>query len=295
VHIFVISLRSAQARRSHARREMAAAGVGFRFFDGVEGGSDPGTHFDAYSAPLYRINTRREPMSGEIGCYASHLALWRHCIALGEPVLVLEDDFQLLPGFAANLRQIEAATRDHGFLRLETFDRPRRRFSLRPPRRAQKVREYGAFSMHYLSSVPLCMLAYAISPSAAAALVEASATLRAPVDKFMQRTWEHRVPLFGISPPLVCTAALAGDSTIGVRPPKSRRPLLMILRLLDRIGGRIRRHRFNVDHLRRLRASPDPAMRLPVASCGKFNAGAAEAARAPGLPARRNLTGRTSV
>lgn len=276
MRIFVISLRSAQARRIHVRREMVAAGVRFRFFDGIEGGSDPAAHFDAYSGPLYRINTRREPMSGEVGCYASHLALWRHCIALGEPILVLEDDFQLLPGFATNLRQIEAATRDHGFLRLETFDRPRRRFSLRPRRRAQKVREYGALSVHYLSSVPLCMLAYAISPSAAAALVDASATLRAPVDKFMQRTWEHRVPLFAISPPLVCTADLAGDSTIGVRPPKSRQPLLMTLRLLDRIGGRIRRHRFNVDNLRRLRASGDPATRSPVASCDKLDVGASQ-------------------
>jgi len=251
VQIFVISLRFAQARREHVSHEMAAAGVRFRFFDAIEGAFGL-EHFVAYRPRLYWINARRAPMPGEIGCYASHLALWRRCVELGEPILVLEDDFHLVSGFAGRLHRVEALTREFGFLRLQSIERQRRRFSLRPRRPVHKVRERDELSVYYLSAVPLCMLAYAISPSAAAALVEASGQLSAPVDKFMQHTWEHGVPLFGIAPPLVSPAAVGADSTIGVRPPRTRDLLLLILRMLYKIGGRIRRSRFNGTQLRRL-------------------------------------------
>jgi glycosyl transferase family 25 len=251
VQIFVISLRSARARREHASHEMAAADVRFRFFDAIEGVSGP-EHFVAYSSRLYWINARRAPMPGEIGCYASHLALWRHCVELGEPILVLEDDFHLSPGFAGRLHRLDALTREFGFLRLQSIHRRRQRFSLRPRRPVHKVREDAELSVYYLSAVPLCMLAYAISPSAAAALVEASGRLSAPVDKFIQRTWEHGVPLFGIAPALVSPAAVGADSTIGARPPRTRDLLLLIPRMLYKIGGRIRRNRFNGTQLRRL-------------------------------------------
>jgi len=72
------------------------------------------------------------------------------------------------------------------------------------------------------------------------------------LDKFMQRTWEHGVPLFGISPQLVDTATLAGDSTIGDRSHKSWDLRLLTLRALDKVRGRIRRRAFNAAQLQRL-------------------------------------------
>ena len=202
MEIFVISLRSAGARRTHVVSEMAAAGLRFHFFDAVEAGSEPERHFVAMSLPLYRVNTRRSPLPGEIACYASHRAVWQRCVELGAPIVVLEDDFHLLPGFAAALPRLEALTREFGFVRIQSLRRGRRRF-------IPKVRNAGEFALYYLAEVPLCMLAYSIDPSAAAALMEGSAYLTAPVDKFMQRTWEHGVPLFGIAPQLVDTATVS--------------------------------------------------------------------------------------
>ena len=244
--IFVISLRSALARRAHVASEMAAAGLRFQFFDAIDARSEPERHFVATSVPQYKINARRAPLPGEIACYASHRAVWRHCVELAAPIVVLEDDFRLLPGFASALPRLEGLTREFGFVRIQSLERGRRRFT------PKVVRNDSGLSLHYLEDVPLCMLAYSIDPSAAAALIESSAYLTAPVDKFMQRTWEHCVPLFGIAPQLVDTATLSGQSTIGDRSRKSWNPLLLTLRALDKVSGRIRRRAFNATQLRRL-------------------------------------------
>jgi glycosyl transferase family 25 len=252
VEIFVISLRFAAARRRHVLAETVAARVPFRFFDAVDAASEPERHFAATKRWLYRINTRRRPLASEIACYASHLALWRRCVELAAPILILEDDFHLLPSFADELRRLDELAREFGFIRIQSILRERWATPERLRAAAPKVRQDDAFAVHYLSDVPLCMLAYVISPSAAAGLIAASASLSAPVDKFMQRTWEHRVPLFGIEPPLVTPAAIAEHSMIGARPPKSWSPLLLALRSLDKIRGRVLRRRFNAAQLRRL-------------------------------------------
>jgi glycosyl transferase family 25 len=246
VEILVISLRSAHSRRTHVAAEMAAAGLGFEFFDAVEGDSQPERHFLATNLALYEINARRPPLPREIACYASHLAVWRRCVELGAPLIVLEDDFRLLPGFAGALPRLESLTREFGFVRIQSLQRGRRRFT------PAVVRHDSGFALHYLADVPLCMLAYSIGPSAAAALIKASASLTAPVDKFLQRTWEHGVPLFGIAPQLVDTAAVAEQSTIGDRSSKSWNPLLLTRRAADKIRGRIRRRSFNALQLQRL-------------------------------------------
>ena len=239
VEIFVISLRSALTRRTHVASEMAAAGLRFRFFDAVEADSEPERNFVATNLPLYKINARRPPLPGEIACYASHRAVWRRCVEHGAPIVVLEDDFRLLPGFASALPRLEALTREFGFVRIQSLQRGRRRFI------PKVVRNDSELALHYLADVPLCMLAYSIDPSAAAALIESSAYLTAPVDKFMQRTWEHGVPLFGIAPQLVDTATYRTSPRSATDHTRAGTPYCWRFELLDKARGRIRRRAFN--------------------------------------------------
>ncbi|MBN1237894.1 MAG: glycosyltransferase family 25 protein, partial [Gammaproteobacteria bacterium] len=247
-----ISLVSAQARREHARAELAAAGVPFRFLDAMDGDAataDRGLPIDRLR---YRIVSRREPVPGEIGCYASHREAWRRCAELGEPVLVLEDDFSLSPRFKAALPTVEELTRKFGFVRLESLYRPPRRASLRPRVPVHRITERNGLTLHYVADVPTSMIGYAIAPFAAASLYAASAPLAAPVDRFVQRTWLHGVPVFGLEPTLIGPGPVAACSTIGARP-RSRNPFVMALRVLDSVQGQVRRRRFNRLQLSRLR------------------------------------------
>jgi glycosyl transferase family 25 len=257
VRVFVISLQRAVARRAAAAAQLQQQQVAFEFFDAIEGATLAQPLRNVESR-LYRLNTRRDALPAEIGCYTSHLAVWKICVALNRPVVVLEDDFQLEAGFAQALSEVETVIHAFGFIRLQAFTRKRpiRRWFRRG---AYSALSLGSYQLHYLSDVPLCMLAYAINPKTAGALVEASATLIAPVDKFLQRTWEHGTPIFALTPAVVTPSIYAGESYIGDRSAKSRDPRLLFDRLLYKAAGELRRIEFDNRQLQRLPATPTAA------------------------------------
>lgn len=82
MRIFVISIASAADRREAAVRQPNAAGL--EFVDAVERAADAFRYFDGHDRRLYKLNTGRTPLPGEIGCYASHKALWNRCIRFSD-------------------------------------------------------------------------------------------------------------------------------------------------------------------------------------------------------------------
>ena len=250
--IFVISLETAADRRKAAAEQLGNCGHEFEIFDAVERVADAFRHFSGFDRRLYLLNTRREPLPGEIGCYASHLALWKICVALDEPIVIMEDDFQLLANFAAAIRETENLIKTFGFIRLQSCERQRRPYQAKVRPGAYKLLNTNGFELHYLSDTPLCMLAYAINPKSASALIESSATLTAPVDKFLQKTWEHQTPIYALSPSSVVPSFRSVVSTIGDRSNKSREIGLLLRRLVHKGVGEIRRSSFDRKQLVRL-------------------------------------------
>ena len=252
--IFVISLKDAAERRASVVDQFEQAGLEFEFFDAVEGDGCVSEYFDGINRRLYRLNTLRDPLPGEIGCYASHLALWQICVATSQPVVILEDDLWLAVEFSEVIQGIEALTNSYGFIRLESFKRRRKPLKkLRPA--AHEILRYGGRKLVYVSDVPLCTLAYAISPAAASSLLKASATLTSPVDKFLQRTWVHMTPVYALDPAVVTLSSYAGSSTIGARPRKSLNPGLLLSRALYKGMGELRRFGFDKSQLKILDTS----------------------------------------
>jgi len=247
VRIFIISLKTALARRAAVAEQLAGLALSYQFFDAVTG-QDALDHFRAVNPTLYRLNTRREPMANEMACYASHLSLWKLSVELNEPIVILEDDCRFYPNFADAVRTTSKHIDRFGFIRLQSHERARKK-PMGPA--TYKILEDAGFCLSYVSDVPLCLVAYAISPAAAARLVRSSATLTAPVDKFMQRTWEHDTPIFVLSPASVTTSAHGSASTIGSRSRKSWDPVLLLRRLLYKVLGEIRRKRFDSRQLGR--------------------------------------------
>ena len=125
--VFVISLKGASARQAQAQAQLQAAGIEFSFFEGVNGRGGFERFFEAYDERQYLINTGWVAGSGELGCYASHLALWKKCVDLEEPLLIMEDDFRLLPNFADAVTESEKLIGRYGFIRLHFEDRSSRR------------------------------------------------------------------------------------------------------------------------------------------------------------------------
>jgi len=241
--IFVISLKDAMRRRAAAVEQLEATGLEYDFFDAIENVTCPSRYFSGFNTRLYRLNTRRDALPGEIGCYASHLSLWRTCVAMNQPITILEDDFQLEDEFTDAIHKIATLTNTFGFIRLQSFDRRQVPKKLR--RAAQKVLSLNGFQLYYLSDIPLNMLAYAISPQAASSLLSASATLTAPIDKFVQQSWVHKTPIYALSPAVVGPSSHAATSTIGDRSQKSRNVGLLLVRALYKGLGELRRISFD--------------------------------------------------
>ena len=250
--IFVISLRTTEVRRAEASEQMAKCGVTFKFFDAVEGAAGHADWFAGIDHRLFQLNTRRyDPTPGEIGCYASHLSLWKWAISHYRPVVILEDDFQLEPGFAEIINDLEPLVNEFGFIRLHSMHGPRALLKRLRPAACEVFRRNG-LSVHYLSDPPLYALAYAISPEAARTLTRASSTLFAPVDKFLQHTWVHETPIYALSPALVSMSPQAEHSTIGGRRDKSINPFVLLRRTIYKGAGEFRRYGFDRKYFARM-------------------------------------------
>ena len=103
----------------------------------------------------------------------------------------------------------------------------------------------GTFEAHYFIKYPFGAMCYALSPTAARLLVAASRELRAPVDLFIKRCWEHGQPLYGLLPYSVRESTHAVDSTIHARAKEVLPAGLRIQRALHKIGTGIQRAVFN--------------------------------------------------
>lgn len=236
--VFVINLRDHAERRESSARKLAAAGVAFEFFEAITGDDARRLRaFRDYDADEFRLNTGRTMAPGEIGCFASHRALWDLCCRINEPVLVMEDDFDLLDGFDEAVSIAGDLTTEFGFLRLQTDLRARR----------YPILARGEFEVSRFTKAPHSTMCYAISPAAAAVFLQATRVMDAPVDVFIKKFWEHGQALHALTPYTVAPSVLSVASTISGRTKEATPFGLSLRRFLRKGNWYARRFLFNVD------------------------------------------------
>lgn len=76
---------------------------------------------------------------GSVGCYLSHFTLWRRCLELGQPILIMEDDINFVDGFMEKLEKISTYLPHEG-LTLFNYQ-----FNTRP----EKINEYVFKVKHF--------------------------------------------------------------------------------------------------------------------------------------------------
>jgi glycosyl transferase family 25 len=231
--IFVVNLPRSTERRAHSEAQLDTLDADYEIFEAIDGTDGYADYFDAYDEGKYLVNTGRRASPGEIGCYASHRALWKKCIELDEPILIMEDDFQLEDNFADAMIETGKLIDDFGYIRLDVQTKSSEK----------KIMDSGALTLYYYLKMEQCAVAYAVSPGAAKALVAGSKIFTAPVDGYVTRPWEHGQPLFGLLPYSV--GKKLGEGTILGRDKAERRPGLKIRRFLTKLGWMTRRAGFN--------------------------------------------------
>ena len=129
--IRVISLSDACERRDYISAQLNSRNLEFQFFNALTGNDGYEPYFAAYSRSHYLLNTGRLAAPGEIGCYASHRALWKECISFKEPILIAEDYAVLSDRFSSAINQVGGLIESYGFILLETVERHSRQWKLR--------------------------------------------------------------------------------------------------------------------------------------------------------------------
>lgn len=205
--IFVISLAHATARRSFMRAQLDQLHVRYQLFDAINVARTDALPFRYHDQSQFFLQAGRRARTEEIGCFASHVALWRRCVELNRSIVILEDDAKLGDNFCAGLSVVSKTIDTLGFIRLQT----------NPKRRSAKVAEYDRHCVHFTSRYPFGAMGYAISPVAAAAFIAKSTIFYAPLDKFIKNFWDHEQALFSLYPAIVDECDLGKESMIGER------------------------------------------------------------------------------
>jgi glycosyl transferase family 25 len=211
--------------------------IQFEFFDAVDGRAEP-PHplFDNYDyAKRLWLTSGRMPSKGELGCYASHYLLWKSCVELDEPFVILEDDVEVSPRFKDMRHLIEKKVVEYGFLRLQ--DKSEKGVLIE--------KESGHdYSISFMTNNFGGLIGYAIAPNSARKLLSKSKSWCMPVDNYVGSLYLHNMPSYVFYPSIVAHPYVH-DTTIQLGEEKKAKWHRKLSRELYSLYRKIKMTQFN--------------------------------------------------
>ncbi len=224
--VFVISLATSVERRASVSRKLNDQGIAFEFLDAVDGRVSNHPYLKNYDERCFIINRRRKAAPGELGCYVSHLLAWEKSVALNEPIVVLEDDFELTGNFKAGIAYVEQFADKVSLVRLEPLEK---RFFL-------VSRKGPDFTLVKQLNVGMSTTGYIVTPRGAKALLNCGMRIEAPVDLYLKYTFTHNQIIHALVPHVVYPTH--HDSIIGIdaRNQREKGVMLSLKKLVFKTG-----------------------------------------------------------
>ena len=195
--VHVINLADNTERMGRCRAALDALGIAFQRLDAVNGRAlSAQAVAQVYDADANRHRFRHPLLAGEIGCYLSHIEVWRKLALSDAPgAVVLEDDFEAGPDLARVLSALarDAEIGDWDMVKLYTRRPDKRMLGRRPLCRGYEL------ALPY--QVPNTTLGYVITRAAAEQLMRRSLPFARPIDEDHKRFWEHGLRIRLVLPP----------------------------------------------------------------------------------------------
>ncbi len=207
MHVFLINLDSATARLASAQEQLSRCHLSFERVSAIRG-ADLSKKEKAvlYSETLNAKHYFQALSDGEIGCSASHLAVWRK--AQKEQLdycLVLEDDFSISDSITATLLSIEQLPTGWDIIRLNSR-------AQETPLTSRLLHDQT--KLIRFSRVPSRTTAYVISRQGIDKLLKRLPPFYRPIDIDFRFFWEFDLNMFGVQPAPVTESALSLNSSI---------------------------------------------------------------------------------
>ena len=193
--VFVINMAANTTRMARAAAALERLHLPFTRFDAVDGRALSEEALARVYDPVANLRRARHPMVGpEIGCYLSHLALWKQIAASDAPGgIILEDDFASAPDLAAVLAAIATDGGDWDITKLFSARIGQKLLDNRPLVAGREI------AVPY--KVPNTTLGYAIRRDAAARLAACALPVSRPIDEDHKHFWERGLRIAMVAPP----------------------------------------------------------------------------------------------
>ena len=218
--VFLINLPRDEQRLAVMREQLDAIELPFEWVQAVYGKDlSPAEKEALYDSERNAVDYPLPMSPGEIGCYASHLEVWRRVAAAGEcgqPFsLVLEDDVELLEQLPAVLQAVAALPPRWDMIKLVGRDHEKlwQRWPLPEP-------ATGTDLVRYLRA-PSLTGAYLLSAVGARKLMQRHARFHRPVDVDLRHWWLSGLRLYGLAPYPIGLGEESFVSSIGARETAS--------------------------------------------------------------------------
>lgn len=205
--LFIINLAQATERKALMAKQFANLDSKLKeqyeiiFFNAINAQAKEHLAFKQYSKIKSLLFRGKELSNGERACFASHYTLWQKCIESNEPIIVLEDDVEILPHFWQELERIKQS--EYVYVRLRYTN--------------QKAVFYSLEHNFYISFDNLAgAQGYYLTPQAAKAFIESAKSWYRPVDDYMDMFYLHKIPVVCVKP-IIASGDVGESSTIDGR------------------------------------------------------------------------------
>ncbi len=189
--VWLINLPRATRRREKMEVQLAALGLPYTLFPGVDGLAEQARLLANTDVVAFERNMGRKVLIGGIGCYHSHLAVWEAFLSSGKSMaLILEDDVVFHDDFLPALRLALRAQEHWDFLKL---NRIRAKLSVAQGR-------VGSYRLNAYVGPATGTGAYLIKRETAAKLLPAMRRVTRATDHEINRFFIHDFRLRGIEP-----------------------------------------------------------------------------------------------
>ena len=225
---FVISLKNCELRRTEMVKRFSGIDLNYTFFDAKEFNGKRKSEIPHYNNILKKLLHGYELTHGEIGCAASHYALWERCASDQINYLILEDDVNFTLKFPEALS-----------VSLNLIDQLKYiRLCSKHPNRFKRIHNYdcGITVVRHLKG-PRGTQCYMISPEGATSLIKSYSTWLYPVDDFLDWSFKAKLGNYGLLPNTVYEDT--DSSTIGTRRHKKIPLSIRLFKEIDNLRNRL--------------------------------------------------------
>lgn len=189
--LFIINLAQATERKALMTKQFENLDSKLKekyeiiFFNAINAQEKEHLDFKQYSKIKSLLFRGKELSDGERACFASHYTLWQKCIESNEPIIVLEDDVEILPHFWQELERIEQS--EFAYVRLMYLITKAKFYDLQ---------KGFYFTFNNVSGTQ----GYYLTPTAAKAFIESAKSWYRPVDDYMDMFYIHKIPIVCVKP-----------------------------------------------------------------------------------------------